>query len=236
MADNVAITAGTGTTIAADEVADGTLGTVKVQYVKLMDGTLNSVTKATIATTPQTLSAGYQLVALATDSVNANGLATAANSSPVVIAPQTTDVSVTPTVTAGAYTAGNVLGGIMNFINIVPSVGSNGVLQSITAKFRATAVTGSLEVAIFRANPSNGTYTDHAAPTWNAADMPNLLGIYTMSTVNSKLGTMAIYNLDGIGKAFVSSSTSLFAVVIVDGTPTPASTSDFTLGLAVLPG
>lgn len=41
MADNVAITAGSGTTVAADEVVDGTLGTVKVQYVKLMDGTLD---------------------------------------------------------------------------------------------------------------------------------------------------------------------------------------------------
>ena len=48
MADNVTITAGTGTTVAADEVTDGTLGTVKVQYVKLMDGTLNGVDKATI--------------------------------------------------------------------------------------------------------------------------------------------------------------------------------------------
>jgi hypothetical protein len=72
VADNVAITAGTGTTIAADELVDGTLGTVKVQYVKLMDGTLNSATKATVATTAQAMSAGYMLVALATDSVNAN--------------------------------------------------------------------------------------------------------------------------------------------------------------------
>lgn len=45
MADNVNVTAGSGTTIAADEVTDGTLGTVKVQYVKLMDGTLDSTTK-----------------------------------------------------------------------------------------------------------------------------------------------------------------------------------------------
>ena len=41
MADNVAITAGAGTTIAADEVTEATLGTVKVQVVKLMDGTIN---------------------------------------------------------------------------------------------------------------------------------------------------------------------------------------------------
>jgi len=48
MADNVAITAGVGTTIAADEVSDGTLGSVKVQYVKIMDGTLDGTTKATV--------------------------------------------------------------------------------------------------------------------------------------------------------------------------------------------
>lgn len=45
MADNVAITAGSGTTVAADEIVDGTLGTVKVQYVKLIDGTLDGTGK-----------------------------------------------------------------------------------------------------------------------------------------------------------------------------------------------
>lgn len=49
MADNVAITAGAGTTVAADEVVDATLGTVKVQYVKLMDGALDGTTKLLIA-------------------------------------------------------------------------------------------------------------------------------------------------------------------------------------------
>lgn len=48
MADNVAVSAGTGTTIAADEVIDGTLGTVKVQYVKIMDGTLDGTAKAIV--------------------------------------------------------------------------------------------------------------------------------------------------------------------------------------------
>jgi hypothetical protein len=48
MADNVSITAGTGTSIGADEVTDATLGTVKVQYVKIMDGTLDGTTKAAV--------------------------------------------------------------------------------------------------------------------------------------------------------------------------------------------
>jgi hypothetical protein len=45
MADNVPITAGAGTAIAADEVADGVLGTVKVQYIKLMAGALDDTGK-----------------------------------------------------------------------------------------------------------------------------------------------------------------------------------------------
>lgn len=48
MADNVAVTAGAGTAIAADEVADATLGSCKVQYVKIMDGTLDGTTKAAV--------------------------------------------------------------------------------------------------------------------------------------------------------------------------------------------
>lgn len=52
MADNVTLNAMTGgSTVAADEVADGTLGTVKVQYVKLMDGTLDGTTKGAIDST-----------------------------------------------------------------------------------------------------------------------------------------------------------------------------------------
>lgn len=48
MADNVAITPGSGNTVGADEVTDATLGTVKIQYVKLMDGTIDSTNKLVV--------------------------------------------------------------------------------------------------------------------------------------------------------------------------------------------
>jgi hypothetical protein len=51
MADNVTITPGSGNVVAADEVTDGTLGQVKVQYIKLMDGTLDSTNKAVVDAT-----------------------------------------------------------------------------------------------------------------------------------------------------------------------------------------
>jgi len=51
MADNVTLnTMSGGNTVAADEVVDATLGTVKVQYVKIMDGTLDGSAKATVST------------------------------------------------------------------------------------------------------------------------------------------------------------------------------------------
>jgi hypothetical protein len=224
-------TAGTGTVSTLDGVFQTTNGPISIKP----------------ASTPANSSDPALVVTLSPNGVNPNGQTTMANSAPVVIASNqssipvavtasTTDQPQSPTVTASAYTAGNVLGGIIHFTNLLAATSFNGILHSITAKFKGAAVTGSLEVAIFKASPSNGTYTDKAAPTWNASDMQYLLGIYTLSTPNSKLGTMTAYNLDGIGKAIVGSSQDLYAVVIVDGTPTPASTSDFTLELAVLPG
>jgi hypothetical protein len=48
VADNVVITPGSGATVAADEVTDATLGTVKVQMMKIMDGTLDGTQKAAV--------------------------------------------------------------------------------------------------------------------------------------------------------------------------------------------
>jgi hypothetical protein len=133
------------------------------------------------------------------------------------------------------------IGGIMTFANLLAPTSFNGILQSITAKFKGTSIIAiggiTFNVAIFKASPSNGTYTDHVSPTWNAADMANLVGIYQLSNPMCSLGTMTIYNLDGIGKAIVGASQSLFAVVNITVIGfTPASTSDFTLELSVLPG
>src|SRR5512135_2487906 len=48
MADNANITPGSGKTVLADELTDATLGTGIAQFVKLMDGTLDSSNKGVI--------------------------------------------------------------------------------------------------------------------------------------------------------------------------------------------
>jgi hypothetical protein len=51
MADNVTLNTMTGgAVVGTDEVTDGTLGTVQVQYVKIMDGTINGTDKAAATT------------------------------------------------------------------------------------------------------------------------------------------------------------------------------------------
>lgn len=49
MADNLTVTAGTGSTIGMDEVVDATLGTVKIGYGKIMDGTPDSTNKLIVS-------------------------------------------------------------------------------------------------------------------------------------------------------------------------------------------
>lgn len=48
MADNLTVSSGSGNSVAMDEVSDAVLGTVKVQYVKIMDGTDNGTSKAAV--------------------------------------------------------------------------------------------------------------------------------------------------------------------------------------------
>jgi hypothetical protein len=75
LADNVVVTAGTGTTVAADEVVDGTLGTVKVQFVKLMDGTLDGTSKAAVGARGLAvdIAAAAASIAKAEDAAHASG-------------------------------------------------------------------------------------------------------------------------------------------------------------------
>jgi hypothetical protein len=201
---------------------------------KIWDGinvaAVKPASTAPVATDPAVV------VAISPNGQNGNGLASAGNSAPTVQASVTAAVSVVAAVTAGAYTAGFIIGGILTFAGILDNIRFSGVLQSIAVKFKGTAVTGNIQVALFKASPSNGTYADHTAGTWNAADMANLLGVYQLTSPLSSLGAMTAYNLDGIGKAIQGASQSLFAIVTVSGTPTPASTSDMTVELGVLPG
>lgn len=164
-----------------------------------------------------------------------SGQKAAADSTSVVLASDQlgAQITVTPTVTAGAYTAGQPLGGVLTFANALPG-SLVGMLQSITLRFKATTQVVSFNFTMFSATLA-GTYADHANITYNSGDMALMMGSWTLSIPANPLGTNTIYNLDGIGKQLVGSSTSLFGIVTPVTAPVnPASTSEMSVVLGML--
>ena len=146
----------------------------------------------------------------------------------------TAPATLSPTVTASAYTAGYVVGGLLNFTNVFPSDNS-GTLNSISVSFNDVQ-TSQFLLYVFSANPTASTFTDHAAPVIALADRPKLLGVYQLAASNSGLGTNTIYNRDAIGKQITSTTAGIYAVLVTISTITPASTSDLTISLGVTGG
>lgn len=142
--------------------------------------------------------------------------------------------TVTPTLTASsAYTAGNCVGGLLTFTGMVRRVSA--ILQSIHVSCK-TVQTGGLKLYMFNSNPSATTFTNKTAPSLNAADVAKCIGVFTLSTPDNGLGTHTVWNLDGIGKAFVlpTAGAPLYGLLVTSGTPTFGSTSDVVVNVITL--
>lgn len=145
------------------------------------------------------------------------------------------DVAATPTVTAGAYSAGDIVGGLMTF-SVAKALDVPVKLTSVLVTLKA-AVTPSMRLIIFNADPSSTTTTDNAAYSLNAADafkvrctIPiNALGGYVID--HGTPNTYEIGNLDKVIKP-AAGSLNLYALLIDDTGVTLASTSDLQVVLS----
>lgn len=195
--------------------------------------TLNAGTGGDVIASDDIGGVKYQRVKVA---FGADGSATDAsptNPLPAAVYSRTSKVAVTPTVTsASAYAAGNAVGGKMTFAGVFDSANS-GILQSIRVRSKSIQTTG-LKLYLFTSDPTNTTWTDKTAPSVNVADLPNLVGPFTLGSPDSGLGTETTWTLEGIGAAIVASGTGLFGILVATGTPTWASTTDVTVELTTL--
>lgn len=143
---------------------------------------------------------------------------------------------VTATVTGStspAYAAGDLVGGVLTFADCL-SVLKGGILNSIKLRSKSVQTAG-FKLYLFSANPAATTWTDNAAPNLNAADLPNLIGMYSLTGNDSGLGTMTIYSLDGIGSIIENTASSnLYGVLVTTGTPTLVSTTDLSVSIGVV--
>jgi hypothetical protein len=113
MADNVGITSGSGTAIACDDI-----GSVFYQRVKLAMGADGAA--------DMDLDSGQQVMA------SSLPVAIASNQSAVLTKITGFSIPVTLTVTNGAYTIGDVVGGLITLPNMVSAVGKHAIVRSIT--------------------------------------------------------------------------------------------------------
>lgn len=142
-----------------------------------------------------------------------------------------TTISVTPTITAGLYAAGDNVGGLLTFANAARLAGGGGILNvlSIIDKGKQDA---ELELWLFSETFTPGA--DNAAWDPSDADLANFItvlstadGNYYDATDNSvaSLEVARRYDLLGI---------SLFGRLVTRGTPTYASTTDLTVKIGLV--
>jgi hypothetical protein len=213
MTNNVAVTAGAGTSIATDDVSN-----VHYQVVKLALGDEDVATRVT-----------------ATNGLPVEVLEIAAGETHVgEVGGNSAIVSIVPTITAGAYSAGDVIGGELALTNAMRVTSGTGVLHSLVL-FDADNEGAAMEVMLFDSNPS-GTYTDNGAPTWNAADEAKFLGKVSIGTGDYiTVNAVKLLCKTNIGLAVAANgATDLYAVVVVTATPTYGTTTDLTFRFGFL--
>lgn len=120
------------------------------------------------------------------------------------------------TVTASsAYTAGNSIGGLITFTNVVTATSTTGELRSLRFNMKS-AQTFPIDIYLFNANPVASTFTDKVTPAINVADFDKIIGVFSLTVAKSGLGTHTIYGLENMGRNFtIPSGTSMYAVAVV---------------------
>ncbi len=140
-------------------------------------------------------------------------------------------VRVAPTITAGAYTADDCMGGEMTVTAAARISGGSGVLTGITFVAEDNAAdawaASDVEVLIFESNPG-GTYTDNNALDGSAltdADAFLLLGTVLLDTYVD-LGDITMLKATNVNIPYVAAgSADLFAVAVNRGGVTPEATN-----------
>lgn len=204
MADNVAITAGAGTTIGTDEVTIGG-ASQHVQRVKLVDGT----------------DGGTDLLP-----------GTAARGMSVDPRLKVVRLSVTPTVsTTPAYTAKDAVGALLTFSNAARASGGTIRIEALQVLDKGQQMKD-LDLVLFDRTLS--APTDNSIFNPSDAELATCVGVIPVSAGHyADLSTNSVASVVAIGLSVVLNGTDLFGVLVARGTPTYTSTTDIVVTLTI---
>jgi hypothetical protein len=160
---------------------------------------------------------------LASIATNTTGAATAANQATAnaslsAISGNTgagaVTLTSTPTTAGTTHAAGDVVGAKISLSGAARSNSSSGLIQNVMVDVTDN-VTATYDVLFFDADPSGSTFTDDAAVSVVAADLPKCCAVVHCDDVVD-VGTRKVAQATNVGLPFkiVASDTTLFAVIV----------------------
>lgn len=140
-------------------------------------------------------------------------------------------IAVTPTIQAAAYIAGDVVGGKNALANAARVAGGSGYITGVRITSKAD-VTAPIDVLLFRADPTNTTWTENGAVAVHADDLAALVGAVQVFNWFD-LGTPVVGVAECRIPYDIASGTSLHFALVMRGGVTFASTSDLVVEVSV---
>jgi len=144
-------------------------------------------------------------------------------------------LSLTPTVSTGAYADGDNIGGKLSFegaVRAADPVDIGGVIRSVIITDLAAQVTD-IEVVFFDADPSATTFTDNAALDVADADLVKLIGAVVVSTWQPFADNSMGYATGLYIPYTLGTGTTLYGAMIATGATDLVSTSDITIQIGL---
>lgn len=132
------------------------------------------------------------------------------------------------TVTAGAYSTGNAVGGKITLTNLFPLGSTYDCAVTDVVLLDKAGQVVNYELHFFDSDLA-GTVTDKTAFAVAAADLPKSLGHLALAGLVSLGANGGVITLSNIYKRLTLVGRSAYAVLLVRGAPTYASTSDVLL-------
>lgn len=143
---------------------------------------------------------------------------------------------ITPTVTctAGAYSAGDVIGGRLTLTNAMRITSGTGILQNIILT-TADGETPELWIPFFDSATAS-SIADNAAFAWGSGDHAKFLGAVHVETADWQTrGSDGVYDSGPLARIVAANgSRNLYAYIMAVGTPTFGATTDVTFRSAFL--
>lgn len=151
--------------------------------------------------------------------------------------PKTSIITITPTVTAGAYSANNAVGGLLTFTSRMFTPNKTGVLLSISI-VDAASQNAALELVLFDRSFTATADNDAFAPS--DADLANCLGVIPIAAGDYyTFSSNSVATIRSVGLGVKSAGTThgdlaIYGQLVTRGTPTYATTSDIDVVLTIL--